>query len=181
MVGLVAYWLWAAHQFGTLPARLPMKFDGRGIPTRWETTSAVTWFGLPAVGLGLMVLLLGTTALITWLTRHKPALVNTLDRERWLRLSPQARERGIAPVVLAATASTPVLLGVFAYLSWGTQAVARAYAQRGGAQAGSGAASTSTLDMWPVMALVVLIMLLMLGGVAWSTWRLHCSPVDEVA
>lgn len=70
-----------------LPARIPVHFDPGGQPTRWAETTALAWYGLPLTA--------AATALLLWgvgrMARRNPSLWNVPEKERFVRLPPDAR------------------------------------------------------------------------------------------
>lgn len=74
-----------------LPERVPGHFGLGGEVTRWDSPSALSWFGLPLVGLALVAMLYGIARLLP----SRPDLFNMPDKDRFLELPAAFR----APVV----------------------------------------------------------------------------------
>lgn len=66
-----------------------MHFGFRGQPDAWARTSFLSWFGLPVTAAGM--------ALFLWwagrLANRSPALWNVPEKQKFLRLPPEARHR----------------------------------------------------------------------------------------
>jgi uncharacterized membrane protein len=89
---LAALVLFSAVTFGDLPASIAQHFDASGAPTRFEETSLVSWFALPAIAAftwGLM------TVVGAQLPAH-PELFNFPQKARFLALPPSHRGPVIA-------------------------------------------------------------------------------------
>ena len=75
----------------TLPERIPMHFDLWGNPDRYVRRSWLSWLGMPLVAAFLFVFIHG----LGRLTTRRPELWNVPEKDRFLRLTPEAR----APIV----------------------------------------------------------------------------------
>ncbi len=124
--GIVAGWWLAAATWPELPARVPVHFDAAGHPDRWATKEPWSWFGLPALG-SAIGLLLGV-ALPPWvrrLARRNAPYLSVPNRRAFAALPAAARERAVAApmgwlVMLAATQQA-----LFLWLVYGAGRVAR--------------------------------------------------------
>jgi len=116
----VALWLWPS-----LPARVPVHFDGAGVPDRIVERTAVTWFLLPALGTALVLVF--AVALPAWILRLAATdspFLSVPRKADFARLEPAARRRAVAPMVvlLDLIAAESVLL--FALILVGSAKVA---------------------------------------------------------
>lgn len=81
--------VWAAWLWPEVPDRVPVHFGAGGEPDRWEDRSVFSWFGLPALGLGLAA---GLDALATWTRRHPESpFLNLPNKAAILALPPRQR------------------------------------------------------------------------------------------
>jgi uncharacterized membrane protein len=95
-----------------LPERIPTHFDLAGTPTTWTRTSRLAWYGLPWLAVVMAALL--------WVAgrwgRAVPWLWNVPEKDRFLKLSPAAREPFVAEldslVALTGVAMTLAFAGV---------------------------------------------------------------------
>jgi uncharacterized membrane protein len=68
---LLVIWVGVAlFAYGRLPERMPGHFTLTGAPTRWEDTTLVMWLFLPAVAVGLLVLMPLLDRWTEWMNRH---------------------------------------------------------------------------------------------------------------
>jgi uncharacterized membrane protein len=115
-----ALWLWPG-----LPARIPVHFDGSGLPDRVVERSAGAWFLLP--GIGTAMVLVFAFALPAWILRlaaDNSPFLNVPRKQDFARLAPAARQRAIVPmIVLLRTIAAEVAL-VFGLILWGSARVA---------------------------------------------------------
>lgn len=86
LVGL--YIAWAVLVWPSLPERIPVHFDLAGRPDGWSGTSILRWFGLPFSALVNLAVVWGAGRL----ARRSPQHWNVPEKERFLALSPEARE-----------------------------------------------------------------------------------------
>ncbi len=92
-LGLAA---WSAWLWPDVPARIPLHFGADGTPDRWGERSALSWFLLPLVGLGLAG---GLDALTRWALRHPEApAINLPNKAAILALPPERRAPVLARV-----------------------------------------------------------------------------------
>lgn len=124
LAGLAIVWSLAALWWPTLPARIPLHFDGAGVPDRWGPASVANWFMLPFVATWLTVLAGGIAAFMPALVRTWPAIVNVPQKKRWMALPPEARVRTAAPVRWLLAGVGLLMNGLFAWILWGTRWVA---------------------------------------------------------
>lgn len=122
--GLAAVWTLAALWWPTLPARIPLHFDGDGVPDRWGPASIANWFMLPFIATWLTALVGGIAAFMPALVRTWPAIVNVPQKKRWMALPPEARVRTAAPVRWLLAGVGLLMNGLFAWILWGTRWVA---------------------------------------------------------
>lgn len=155
--GLVTLWGYAIVTFVRLPALIPVQFDGRGTPNRWVATTAGNWFSLPGIGTGVMVMMIAAAWFCRWAAVHKPQLVNTPFKDRFLAASPARRAWIVEPIVLALAVDAVTLAGLFLTMLYGTERVA------------NGAWSTLS-PAGPVLFMPLLI-LSTLAGVGWTCVR----------
>jgi uncharacterized membrane protein len=155
----VVFWFWLAVQFHTLPARIPIHFTAAGVPDAWSPASVAAWFGPPAAGLGVVVILLGAAWLILLFSVRYPNLVNVPFKERWRSLPPQARRWTMMPLIHAFLGAMILVQGVFIYLSWGSLEVARG--------------NLASLPLWPSAVMVGVMLLWILGSIGLVALRIR--------
>ena len=122
--GLAAVWTLAALWWPTLPAQIPLHFDGAGVPDRWGPASVANWFMLPFIATWLTAMIGGITAFMPALARSWPAIVNVPQKKRWMALPLEARIRTIAPVRWMLSLVGLLANGLFVWILWGTRWVA---------------------------------------------------------
>jgi uncharacterized membrane protein len=71
-----------------LPERMPLHFGIDGNPDSWGAKSILSWFIMPAIAVGLTVLMYGIAALII---RH-PEFINMPDKKKFLELPVESRK-----------------------------------------------------------------------------------------
>jgi hypothetical protein len=105
---LASYLAVTALLWPRLPERIPRHFGATGMPTAWEETSLLSWFGLPLVAIVTALFVYGVGR---W-AMSDPAHWNIPYKERFLQLPTKVRapiidrmERMIAITGLAATIS----------------------------------------------------------------------------
>ncbi|MBL9140576.1 MAG: DUF1648 domain-containing protein [Phycisphaerae bacterium] len=158
---LVFLWTWLLVEFGRLPALIPTHFDGAGVPDRWSETTALAWFGPHLIGLFVVCTLVGTAFLIRWMARRHPGLVNIPNKDKWVQLPTDARVWSIEPIALALAASGVLVTGVFGVIAWSTSAV--------------GSGQLTAAPIWPIWALIGLLLASVIGSIAFVTARVHAA------
>lgn len=96
LAGLAVVWGLAIAWWPSLPARIPIHFDGSGRPDRWGPSSQ--WFLLPTIATLVIGLVGGIGAALPLLVRNHPGLVNTPRKRQWLALDAEARLRAMLPI-----------------------------------------------------------------------------------
>ena len=122
--GLAVVWSLAGLWWPTLPAQIPLHFDGAGVPDRWGPASVANWFMLPFIATWLTAMIGGITAFMPALARSWPAIVNVPQKRRWMALPLEARIRTIAPVRWMLSLVGLLANGLFVWILWGTRWVA---------------------------------------------------------
>lgn len=117
-------WALAGALWTRLPERFPVHYDIEGRPDRWGDREALSWFGLPLVGLGITTLLLGLGAGIPWMAGRWPGIMNVPRKEAFVRLPPDARRKAVRPAQAMLAVLALLANGLFAYLIWGAHAIA---------------------------------------------------------
>ncbi len=151
ILSMLAVWVLAVLAWPDLPARIPMHYDLGGQPDRWVDKSVLSWFGLPALGtlLGVVMGLLLPRWVMGMARRNSPWL-NVPDKRRFAALPEAGRVRAVLPLVMGLTWIVLLLQVMFAWLVVG------------GARVASG--EWATLPAWPVLlpiaaiGLVVVVM-----------------------
>jgi hypothetical protein len=140
VIGQALIWWRALAWYPHLPDKIPMHFNGSGLPDRWDDRGPA-WFLLPGMSTALLVLFTLISHFIGYMVVRMPMLVNMPNKELFVRLSPVGRLRVVAPtrVFLLWTMMT----FLFAYIVDGSARVAIKEAD--------------TLPWWP--------MLLFMGGI----------------
>lgn len=116
----LALWLWPG-----LPERIPVHFDGAGVPDRVVARSAVAWFLLPAIGSAIVLLF--ALALPAWILRLAQAdspLLSVPRRAEFTRLDPAARQRAILPMAVLLDVIAAEVALLFALILLGSARVA---------------------------------------------------------
>jgi hypothetical protein len=155
--GLVTLWGFAITLYPRLPALIPLHFNGRGEPDRWEVTTPMAWYQLPGIATGIVLLMVGTAWFCLWAAARKPQLVNIPFKERFLAASPSRRAWIIEPIAASLALDGVAISGLFLHILQGTERVAN------GAWPGL-----------PPVGFAVLIPLLIvtpLAGTVWTSWR----------
>ncbi len=107
---LLAMIVFAAATYGALPDRIPTKLALDGTPLRMGDRSWLGWFGLPAIGVTLFVLMQGIAAALP----KRPRWFNFPEQERFLRLPPAYQAPVIAMMrVILDVAALGTLLVLF--------------------------------------------------------------------
>ena len=72
-----------------LPERMPLHFGIDGRPDSWGGKTFMSWFLLPAIAVGLTIMMY---VLASWIMR-RPDLINMPDRKKFLELPPEQRRK----------------------------------------------------------------------------------------
>jgi ABC-type Na+ efflux pump permease subunit len=161
ILALMAVWALAVALWPRLPERFPVHYDIRGVPDRWDTRDPLSWYALPLIDTVLSALLLLVGAFIPGFAARWPELVNVPQKEKFVRLPPEARARALRPAQSMLAVLVFLMNGLFVYLVWGSWAVATG--QR------------STLGAWimiPFFAGVI-------GLLVWGTLALRAAILAE--
>lgn len=157
VAGLVTLWGFAIRIYPKLPASIPLHFNGRGEPDRWEATTPMGWYQLPGVGTGVVVLMLGVAWFCRWAAMRKPQLVNIPFKDRFLAASPGRRAWIVEPVAAALALDGVMVGGLFLFILHGTERVANG--------------AWTTLSPAGFAVLIPPLVLTPLAGVGWTAWR----------
>jgi hypothetical protein len=150
IAGLAAVWTLAAMWWPTLPAKIPLHFDGAGVPDRWGPASVANWFMLPFIATWITVLIGGIAVFLPAIARHYPGLVNVPQKKRWVALPPEERIRTCEPMRWLLGLVGLFTNGLFVWILWGTRWVA---------MDPDPANPTRTLGgMWPIFAMAGLLL-----------------------
>ncbi len=163
LLALGTLWAIAFWCFPRLPAQFPAHFDGSGTPDRWVQSSPGQWFLLPLIGTGVALMMTLIAFSLGWFAREYPGLVNVPQPKLFRQLSPERRQRVLAPCASLLQWVGAWVLALFATILWGTYLVATQQA--------------STLGLWPIFVALPAI----LGGVAWGMWRVRGLILAEWA
>jgi uncharacterized membrane protein len=142
----LAVWLWPQ-----LPERIPMHFDVTGVPDRIVERTPFNWFLLPALGTAVAGLL---GWFLPWWLRHlarkRPTAINLPDRELFLKLSAEERERSLVPMCVTLRIAAVEVTILFAFMLVATERVAVQAWQR--------------LPMAPALVVIGLLVATVLAG-----------------
>lgn len=165
--GVAAVWATAIAWWPTLPARIPLHFDGSGVPDRWGPASVANWFMLPFIATWIAALVGGVGVFLPALARTWPGLVNVPQKKRWMALSPDARVRTIDPLRWLLGFVGLLVNGAWLWILWGTRWVA---------MDPDPANPTRTLGG---VGLVLVLVGVMLAGVLLATLRMRTLVLRE--
>jgi len=147
---IAALWIISIRLYPTLPATIPLHFDFAGTPDRFGPPSFGNWFGLPILGTLIGVFLIAIMAVVPWLLRVAPGIVNIPRKTQLLALPADSQRRALAPMTtMMATLATAIVL-MFIYIIHCTARIATGDA--------------SILALWPIFALIALILVLAVIG-----------------
>ena len=90
-------WIVAGSLYPKLPAKIPLHFNLSGVPDSYGPPNFSNWFLLPVIATLLAVFLLGISALIPFLLRFAPEIVNISRKRELLALPADAQRRAINP------------------------------------------------------------------------------------
>ena len=77
--------------YDALPERIPVHFSIDGRPDAWEVKSVVSWLMLPAITLGVTILMYGVAAMII----RRPEFINMPDKKKFEELPVESKQRVI--------------------------------------------------------------------------------------
>ncbi|MCB9884797.1 MAG: DUF1648 domain-containing protein [Planctomycetes bacterium] len=125
VLSMLAVWGLAVQAWPDLPARIPMHYDLAGQPDGWVDKSLVSWFGVPAFGtlLGVVMGLLLPRWVVGMARRNSPWL-NVPDKKRFMALSEAGRVRAVQPVAAGLSWVVLLMQGLLAWLVVGGARVA---------------------------------------------------------
>ncbi|MDA1008763.1 MAG: DUF1648 domain-containing protein [Planctomycetota bacterium] len=161
LVALAALWAFAVWLYPKLPEQFPIHFDGTGTPDRWTTTTPRSWFLLSFIGTAVQILLATIAFALPWMARNHPQIVNVPQKEKFIQLDANARQRAVEPSSLLLLIVGVLINALFAWIQWGTYQVA--------------IGTTPTLGL--VSLLVVLPLILI--GVLWCHMRTRTAILLE--
>ena len=121
---LVAVWCAAGLLWPTLPERIPLHFDLRGVPDRHGARTVWNWL-LP--GIATLLVVAFTFALPPWnlrLAERDAPYLNVPRRAEFSRLAPEARVRALRPVAVLLPVLAAELALVFAWIQLASARVA---------------------------------------------------------
>lgn len=121
-VGLM--WWVAATAYPRLPPRIPVHFDGSGVPDRWTDSSPGEWFLLPIIGTGMALLLVLIGRSMPWLASNYPGIINVPKAKLFRELDAPARVRVLAPMSHLMEWTSALVCVLFASILWGSFEVA---------------------------------------------------------
>lgn len=142
VIGQALIWWRALAWYPHLPDKIPMHFNGSGLPDRWDDRGPA-WFLLPGMSTALLVLFTLISHFIGYMVVRMPMLVNMPNKELFVRLSPVGRLRVVAPTRVFLLWTMAMMTFLFAYIVDGSARVA--------------IKEMDTLPWWP--------MLLFMGGI----------------
>jgi len=141
-------WILSGLTLGRLEAPFPIHFDISGTPDGFAPPSS--WWVLPAIGLGILLVMVGVAALTRWLVRRHPGLVNLPRKAAFVALPIEARLR-VAPRM------TQLLLGFALIMHFVLLAVVRDTHR-------VALGELHALSLWKVVALLGLLFLWVVVG-----------------
>jgi hypothetical protein len=96
VVALALLWWRAASLAADAPPSVPVHFDLGGTPDRWGAPESYYW--MPGVATGMTALLVTIGLALPSMARSGGTWINLPRKEKFLRLSPEARVRAVAPL-----------------------------------------------------------------------------------
>lgn len=100
-----------------LPDRIPLHFDARGEPDRWGEPSLLSWLTLPLIGVGTVVFLYITAAVVP----RYPKSFNVPDKKRFMELPAHLQQwvmRGILNVMHVLSTTMLLTFCALQYGAW---------------------------------------------------------------
>ena len=174
ILALLAVWILAAAIWPRLPESIPVHFGPGGLPDRWGARSASQWFVLPAIPTAMAVLLAAADALVRFLARYRPLLVNVPRKKEFAALPEEARLQALLPVrALCWGAAAPVAV-MFGYILWATYAAAV-----GGAISGVGFVVATVVSVGGVFAWTAVCLVAAAAAVREETGRAGGGEVNS--
>jgi len=140
LVSNAAVWAMALAMWDGLPERIPLHFDGHGVPDRWGAPTAANWLFMPILSSAMSLMMMVGALSIGALARHMTEIVNVPDKPLWISLSGQARARSLSALRWLLLLVAVALNFLFGWVLWCTSAVAKGTA--------------SSAPWWPIVAFV---------------------------
>lgn len=155
LLSVTGMWVTSVALHPRLPARIPLHFSFDGTPDRYGSPDFMGWFLLPTIGTIAPLFLLGIVAMVGWLLRTSPGLVNLPRKAQLLELDPVAR-LGVLRMLWEMMACICIVITLgFTGMMMGTERVATG--------------AWTTLPSWPVFVVVgVLLSIVILFNIAMS-------------
>ncbi len=147
---IAALWIISIRLYPTLPATIPLHFDFAGTPDRFGPPSFGNWFGLPILGTLIGVFLIAIMAVVPWLLRVAPGIVNIPRKPQLLALPPYSQRRALAPMTTMMTMIATAVEWMLITIIYGTARIATGDA--------------TILAPWPLFVLIALILVLAVIG-----------------
>jgi len=148
---LVGIWGLAYVLWPDLPERIPVHFDGEGVPDRWAAPAFLNWFALPLVSSFLTALMIAIGLSVRGMARRWPGIMNMPRKKDFLRLPPEARMRAMGPMDALLWAWPAPLNAAFTYMVWGSYCVALG--------------EWKTVPIWPLFAGIGGVLLVTTWGI----------------
>lgn len=125
LVLLAVFFGYSLLVYEGLPGRLPVHYDIRGVPDRWEEKAWLAWLTLPLLSLGVTAFFYLLSPLVLWFAPRYPRWVNVPAKKVFLALPPEDQAivaRAVAAILFWFCVPMNAL---FLYLQWGGVRVAR--------------------------------------------------------
>ena len=147
---VIAMWIVAGSLYPKLPAKIPLHFNLSGVPDSYGPPNFTNWFLLPVIATLLAVFLLGISALIPFLLRFAPEIVNIPRKQELLALPADAQRRAIQPLTMMMAMISFLITLLFIQILCATERIANG--------------AWETLPSWPLLVLIPSILAIVVWG-----------------
>ena len=153
------------NAYPELPDRIPLHFGAGGEPDRWGEPSLLSWMALPLIGVGTVLILYVTAAVVP----KRPQLFNVPDRKKLLELPPHLQQwviRGTLNVLYVLAASILLTFAGLQYGAWES-------AHTGGASSMLTGSIVFSLVSTPFVTIGLFVVTQRRMDAAWRSFREH--------
>ncbi|MGC6486354.1 MAG: DUF1648 domain-containing protein [Planctomycetota bacterium] len=125
VLSVAALWTLAVTAWPDLPAQVPTHFDVGGRPDAWSAPGFWSWFLLPTLATGMVLLMgVGLPRWVVGMARRNSSLLNMPQKARFQALPEAARVRAVSSTAQGLQRVALLVVGLFGWILYGTREVA---------------------------------------------------------
>lgn len=125
VLSVAALWTLAVTAWPDLPEQVPTHFDVGGRPDAWAAPGFASWFLLPTLATGMVLLMgVGLPRWVVGMARRNSSLLNMPQKARFQALPEEARVRAVAVAAKGLQRVALLVTALFGWILYGTNEVA---------------------------------------------------------